>query len=282
MRIALLTLEALAAAAPVRRFVAEQPERVALVALSDPFRRQRGGVLGQARYLLGRSGTRFLPYLAINFVLPRLVGLVPLRRQRAEATRLAVLCARLGIPVAANADMNSEGFRERLKTSGAEVLVTFHCDQILAAETIAAVPRGGINVHAGLLPDQRGPVPTLHALLEPSPRFGVTLHRLVPRMTPARSWRSSGSICRPPLRRWERRWPCTRRRCRCCATCSTAWRRTRSRNAVSPRQRIAASPHARRCAGWHTPGGAQRVGRTWSGRCRHRRDGASVVGRSVG
>jgi len=49
MRIALLTLEALASAAPVRRFVADHADRIALVALSDPFRPQRGGTLGQAR-----------------------------------------------------------------------------------------------------------------------------------------------------------------------------------------------------------------------------------------
>jgi methionyl-tRNA formyltransferase len=182
MRIALLTLEALAAAAPVRRFVADHAARIALVALSDPFRPQRGGTLGQARHLLGRAGPRFLPYLAINFVLPRLAGVLARRTDTPERTKLAALCARLGIPVATVADMNAPDFRARVAASGAEAIVTFHCDQILTAETIAAVPRGGINVHAGLLPDHRGPVPTLHALLEPSPRFGVTLHRLAPRI----------------------------------------------------------------------------------------------------
>ena len=37
-------------------------------------------------------------------------------------------------------------------------------------------------MHAGLLPDHRGPVPTIHALLEQPARFGVTIHRLVPRI----------------------------------------------------------------------------------------------------
>jgi folate-dependent phosphoribosylglycinamide formyltransferase PurN len=189
MRIALLTLEALAAAAPVRRFVAAQPQRIALVALSDPFRPQRGGTFGQATHLLGRSGARFLPYLAANFVLPRLAGLLrPALRRGAgaatepERTPLAALCARLGVPASMVADMNAPAFHDRLRASGAEAIVTFHCDQILTAATIATLPRGGINVHAGLLPDHRGPVPTVHALLEDMPRFGVTVHRLVPRI----------------------------------------------------------------------------------------------------
>jgi methionyl-tRNA formyltransferase len=182
MRIALLTLEALAAAAAVRRFVAQNPHRIALVALSDPFRPGQGGAIGQARRLLGRSGPRLLPYLAANFVLPRMAGLLPRHATTVERTKLALLCARLGIAAQTVADMNAPDFHARLAASGAEAIVTFHCDQILSAETIAAVPQGGINVHAGLLPDHRGPVPTIHALLETPPRFGVTLHRLVPRI----------------------------------------------------------------------------------------------------
>ncbi|MFL5254439.1 MAG: formyltransferase family protein [Rhodopila sp.] len=182
MRIALLTLEALAAAAAVRRFVAQNPHRIALVALSDPFRPGQGGAIGQARRLLSRSGPRLLPYLAANFVLPRIAGLLPRGATTPECTKLAVLCPRLGITAETVADMNAPGFQARLAASGAEAIVTFHCDQILSAATIAAVPRGGINVHAGLLPDHRGPVPTIHALLETPPRFGVTLHHLVPRI----------------------------------------------------------------------------------------------------
>ncbi len=182
MRIALLTLEALAAAAPVRRFVAANPQRIALVALSDPFRPQRGGTVGQAVHLLRRSGPRFLPYLAADFVLPRLAGLLARGSPDPDRTPLAALCARLGVPAGTVADMNAPDFHDRLRASGAKAIVTFHRDQILTAGTIAALPRGGINVHAGLLPDHHGPVPTVHALLEATPRFGITVHRLVPRI----------------------------------------------------------------------------------------------------
>jgi folate-dependent phosphoribosylglycinamide formyltransferase PurN len=182
IRIALLTLEALAAAEAVRRFVAENPGRIAMLALSDPFRPQRGGATGQAWRLLRHSGPRFLPYLLANFVLPRAAGLWPQRDSRAARTPLAPLCARLGIPAQIVADMNSPAFRTALRASGAQAIVTFHCDQILTAETIETLPLGGLNVHAGLLPDHRGPVPTIHALLEATPRFGVTIHRLVARI----------------------------------------------------------------------------------------------------
>jgi methionyl-tRNA formyltransferase len=97
MRIALLTLEALASAAPVRRFVASHPNRIAIVALSDPYRPQRGGMLSQAWRLLSRSGPRLLPYLITNFELPRLARFLPQRHDLPEATPMATLCAQLHI-----------------------------------------------------------------------------------------------------------------------------------------------------------------------------------------
>jgi methionyl-tRNA formyltransferase len=78
--------------------------------------------------------------------------------------------------------MNSAAFHERLRASGADIVLTFHCDQILTQATIDCLRYGALNVHAGLLPDHRGPVPTIHALFDDHPRFGVTLHRLVPRI----------------------------------------------------------------------------------------------------
>ncbi len=56
MRIALFTLEALPNARAVRRFVADNAARIAFVGLSDPERPSTGGLTGQVRRHLGRSG----------------------------------------------------------------------------------------------------------------------------------------------------------------------------------------------------------------------------------
>jgi len=182
MRVALLTLEALASAAPVRRFIAQNPSRIAMVALSDPYRPQAGGFAGQAIKIIGRSGIRIIPYLLANFVLPHLGRLFVCKPGEPGRQLIAPLCQQLGIPLSTEADMNGAAFHARLLASGADVILTFHCDQILSAATIGTLPHGGLNVHAGLLPDHRGPVPTIHALLEAEPRFGITIHRLVPRI----------------------------------------------------------------------------------------------------
>ncbi|MFC0387407.1 formyltransferase family protein [Muricoccus vinaceus] len=152
-------------------------DSLALVGLSNPYRRNAGGQIGQALRHLRRSGPRMLGYLAVNMALPRLASAVS-----PGPGPLARLCREEGVPLVAVEDVNGPAFHAALRASGAELIVSFHFDQILSAETLARVPLGGINVHPSLLPRHRGPIPAFWAGLEAEPAFGVTVHRLVPRI----------------------------------------------------------------------------------------------------
>ncbi|MGA0598930.1 formyltransferase family protein [Enterovirga sp. CN4-39] len=182
MRIALLTLEGVAASRAVRRFIAADPGRLAFVGLSDPFRPEAGGAIGQTAKRLRHSGPRIIPYLFLNFSAPRIAGAVLPRARAGDVDRTPIprLCRELGVPVVDVRDVNAPAFRERLVQSGADLILTFHFDQILRAETIGSAAAGGINVHPGLLPKHRGPVPTILALLDDPVELGVSIHRLAP------------------------------------------------------------------------------------------------------
>lgn len=184
LRIALLTFESLVSAEAVRRFVADHASDIALVAVSDPLRLHAGAEARRTLRLLRHAGLRLQPYLIANFALPRLpTARLPRGPDApAEALPLARLCRRLGLPCLDVPDCNDPAFHARLAASGAELIVTYHFDQILSPATIAAVPLGGINIHPGKLPAQRGPVPTIHALMQQEPDFAVTVHRLAPRI----------------------------------------------------------------------------------------------------
>ncbi len=189
MRVALFTLEALPNARAVRRLIVERAADIAFVGLSDAERPSAGGLVGQVRRHLARSGPGFLPYLAVNFGLPDLARLAaPLTQRLAgtrdvpEATPVRTLCRRLGIPVRTIADVNDAQTRADLARNDADLLLSFHFDQIFKAEILEAVPLGGLNVHPSLLPRHRGPLPTFHALMETPPAFGVTVHRLAVRI----------------------------------------------------------------------------------------------------
>ncbi len=184
---ALFVLEALPNARVVRRFVHDHAADIVLVGLSNPERRLVGGLTGQLRRHMARSGPRFLPYLAINFGLPDVLRpAAPLlqalggARDTPEATPLRRLCETLAIPSIKVEDVNGPAVAEALRAAAPDLIVTFHFDQVLTAETIGLARLGGINVHPGLLPRHRGPVPTIHALAEGGGAFGVTLHRLAP------------------------------------------------------------------------------------------------------
>lgn len=186
-RLALFVLEALPNARAVRRFVADHAGQIALVGLSNAERASTGGLTGQVRRHLARSGPRFLPYLAVNFGLPDLLRpLAPLTQRlsggagEVEATPLTRLCRQHGIPCLTIDDVNGPEVALALRKHAADLIVTFHFDQILTAKTLNLPPLGGINVHPSLLPRHRGPCPTVHALAEGPDAFGVTVHRLAP------------------------------------------------------------------------------------------------------
>ncbi|MCJ2044391.1 formyl transferase [Methylobacterium sp. J-078] len=182
-RLALLALEALPNARAVRRFVTDHAAEIAFVGLSNAERPSSGGLTGQIRRHLARSGPAILPYLGVNFGLPDLLAPVsPLARRLTGAGTgampLKALCRSLGIPTLKVDDVNGADVGQAFERHAPDLIVTFHFDQILSGATLARAPLGGLNVHPGLLPRHRGPVPTIHALAEAEPAFGVTIHRL--------------------------------------------------------------------------------------------------------
>jgi methionyl-tRNA formyltransferase len=182
-RLALFALEALPNARAVRRFVTDHAAEIAFVGLSNAERPSSGGLSGQIRRHLARSGPAILPYLGVNFGLPDLLAPVsPLARRLTGtgpgAMPLEALCRSLGIPTLKVDDVNGADVGRTFERHAPDLIVTFHFDQILSGATLARAPLGGLNVHPGLLPRHRGPVPTIHALAEVEPAFGVTIHRL--------------------------------------------------------------------------------------------------------
>ncbi|MBK1662395.1 formyltransferase family protein [Paracraurococcus ruber] len=173
MRIALFTLEAAPGSAAVAAFAERHAAEIVLLGLSDPYRPGAGGPLRQGWRHLRRSGPRLLPFLLVNYALPRL---------RPGPTRLRRLAARHGIPLQVVQAVNGPAMAAALRAARPDLLVSLHFDQIFAPETLALAPLGGLNLHPSLLPRHRGPVPTLWALAEEPPCFGVTVHRLAPRI----------------------------------------------------------------------------------------------------
>jgi methionyl-tRNA formyltransferase len=83
-----------------------------------------------------------------------------------------------GIPVYQPESINTPEGVARLKEWQADLLVVAAYGQILSKDVLEAAPRGGINVHASLLPKYRGAAPVAWAIYHGETRTGVTIIRM--------------------------------------------------------------------------------------------------------
>ena len=172
LRIALFTLESLASTAAVREFAEAHAAEIVLIGRSAPLRASAGGVSGQFWRHWRRSGTRFLLYLFVNFILPMLAGRI------GGGRGIGAFARQHRIPLLEVQDVNGAACHAALAAARPDVILSFHFDQIFTPETLALAPLGGVNIHPSLLPRHRGPIPAFWALQEGLGATGVSIHRI--------------------------------------------------------------------------------------------------------
>lgn len=161
MRIALLNIDSLASNQALRGFIERNSKDIAVLGLSPPFGKRRGGVLAQSLLHLRRSGIHFSSLLSYNFAVPRVVGQLAPRR-----TTLAGFAEARGIVVARIEDINHRRTLDLLSRLDVDLIVSFYFDQIMGREIIELPRLGVINAHSSLLPMHRGPMPVLFSCLD--------------------------------------------------------------------------------------------------------------------
>jgi methionyl-tRNA formyltransferase len=80
-----------------------------------------------------------------------------------------------GTPVFQPEDVNGPEELARLQSLGADLFLAIAYGQILSPALLGIPPRGGINVHASLLPKYRGASPIQYAILNGDAETGVTI-----------------------------------------------------------------------------------------------------------
>lgn len=83
---------------------------------------------------------------------------------------------RFGVPVQTLTSLKDPEQLQQLRDTGADLFVSIRFGLILGAEALAIPPRGVLNLHSGLLPQYRGVLATLQALLHGDKEIGCTLH----------------------------------------------------------------------------------------------------------
>jgi methionyl-tRNA formyltransferase len=84
----------------------------------------------------------------------------------------------LGVDVVRTSDANQRGVLELIGRASPDVLVVAGFSHLLSPAVLALARSGGLNVHPGRLPEERGPAPVFWALKRGRNPLTVTLHVL--------------------------------------------------------------------------------------------------------
>jgi methionyl-tRNA formyltransferase len=110
----------------------------------------------------------------------------PLRLHRGAAVEpsssIRLVAEQRGTPILDPADVNLPQWQERLAKLEPDLLLVCDYGQILSPATLAAAHRGGVNLHASLLPKYRGAAPINWAIYHGETETGVSVIHMTPRI----------------------------------------------------------------------------------------------------
>ena len=98
------------------------------------------------------------------------------RQEDARFLGFEGLQRRFGLPVQTLATLKDPAQLQKLRDLRADLFISIRFGKILGAEALGLPPRGVLNLHSGLLPQYRGVLATLRALLNGDAEIGCTLH----------------------------------------------------------------------------------------------------------
>ncbi|MEN6559001.1 MAG: methionyl-tRNA formyltransferase [Thermoguttaceae bacterium] len=110
----------------------------------------------------------------------------PLRTHRgrpvAPISSIRAVAQRHAVPIVDPEDVNAPESRARLAEFGADLLVVCDYGRILSPAALGVACRGGVNLHASLLPKYRGAAPIAWALWNGDTTTGVTVIHITPEL----------------------------------------------------------------------------------------------------
>jgi methionyl-tRNA formyltransferase len=106
----------------------------------------------------------------------------PSGREREMTRHIKQIAVEYGIPLFQPESVNTPEGVAGVQAWQPELLVVAAYGQILSDEVLNAAPRGGINVHASLLPKYRGAAPIAWAIHHGETQTGVTIIRMSTRL----------------------------------------------------------------------------------------------------
>ncbi len=96
--------------------------------------------------------------------------------RRASNQTLLNLVKQNNIPIWDTTSVNSEEFITKIREEGIDCILSISASQIFKKNLIQSVPKGCINSHSSILPDNRGLMPVFWSMFREESEIGVTVH----------------------------------------------------------------------------------------------------------
>jgi len=180
-RIVLLSLDSLPPATAIPVLAEHFQGRIVAIVLSLRFGGKYGTRWAQLKKAFARSGLRFVIYVSLQLFLfyPMCFladGINLLLGRRKCAYPLRHLARRYNIPVISTREPNSRAIVERIRSFNPDLIVSCYFDHVIRQKLIELPRWGIINIHSGILPDIKGPVPNIWAVIEGCKHVGASVH----------------------------------------------------------------------------------------------------------
>lgn len=180
-RIVLCTLDSVYSGVALHNLVETFPERVVLIVVSKRYGGKYGSFFNQFITNWKRGGFAFVTYLSFHFVyfypilfISDFVNLVLRREKKIYSVRQ--LSRKYKIPLVYTDNPNHKDIEDRIKSLEPDLIVSAYFDHVIKQNLINIPKFGVINVHTALLPDFRGPFPSLWPLIHNEKTIGVSIH----------------------------------------------------------------------------------------------------------
>lgn len=180
-RIVILTLDSLHCAIALPVLLKHFRGRVVCICRSRRFGGRYGSFLRQLERNYKRSGFDFVMFVGLQLLLFRPMSHLADRINRLLGWPKRVFpvreLARLyGTPVISTHDPNSDAVVAQIQAFRPDLILSFYFDHVVKQPLIDLPAAGVINVHTGILPDNRGPFPNIWAVINGCAEVGASIH----------------------------------------------------------------------------------------------------------
>ena len=180
-KIIIFTLASLYSTIALNNLIKVIKDKDVVIFTSNVYNDKHGTFFYQLKKIFKRSGYHFLLYLSTYMVfykiimfLSNIINIIFFNKKRyISINKIAKL---YGIPIIKVDDINAKNVIDDIYEKKPDLILSCIFDQIISEEVFSIPKYGTMNIHPGLLPDYRGPFPSIFAAINNENNLGVTVH----------------------------------------------------------------------------------------------------------